>query len=100
MREKRRAVYDELKKREGWWVQWRGAEIYCNNTFTYHPSEKKEDGSPAVDKRGEWFKHTDYSKVIADEGSREAGGPSRSTSPGAVQPPGGEPPGGVPMQTA
>lgn len=67
LREKRRAVYNELKAREGWWVQWRGAEIYYNTNHTYHENKKSKDGSAAVNKRGDWFKYTDYRTEPATE---------------------------------
>lgn len=73
VRKERLPVYKELREKSGWWVQWRGADIYVNTTFKLdHTRVNKSNGKPLLVKRGFWYKFADYPVPVNEVGGDSA----------------------------
>ena len=67
LRKERVPVYKELRDRPGTWAQWRGAEIYYNNTFKLdYTRVNKSNGKPLLVRRGFWYRFTDYPVPVTE----------------------------------
>ena len=63
LRHSRAPYFEQLKSRADTWVQFRGTDIFYNNTFKLDLSLKLEDGRHPLLFRGKWVRFTQYENL-------------------------------------